>query len=93
MVSHDSILKLMSDGVTREFPELTLIFYRSANMLGYDLIISGLKKPGIYSRAHVSEVFLLKNPRRVFDDVVFPMAQKVYAKEYSKLAKLLRGEE
>lgn len=93
MVSHDSMLKLMSDGVTREFPELTFLFYRSANMLGYTLFISLNSRPGRYCESHVSEVFLRSNPRRVFEEIVRPMAKKVHAKECSKLARLLRGEE
>jgi hypothetical protein len=94
MVDNNSLLKLMSDSITREFPELTLIFYRSAALSeGYDLIVSGLLKPGIYAKSRVSTQALRLNPKQVYETVVFPMAQKVYAKEYSKLARLLRGEE
>lgn len=93
MIDNNSLLKCMSDSITREFPELTVIFYNSANLPGYDLIVSGLKKPGIYAKSTVSTQALGLNPRQVYEEVVWPMAQKVYAKEYSKLAKLLRGEE
>jgi hypothetical protein len=85
----------MSDSITREFPELIVVFYRTSTLSGgYELIVTCKDIPGmVWAKSIVSEQALVLGPRQVYENVLQPMAQKVYAKEYSKLARLLRGEE